>query len=108
MGLGILINVGAKTDAAVKNLADVDKALKNQGDATKKASGSWKKMAAVVGGLVAGAAVGDYLMDAAKAAASDAAETSKLNKVLDNNTSATQDQIDAASSWIDQMEIATT
>jgi hypothetical protein len=103
----ILINVGAATAGAVRELDNVNNALGRQMTATEKARGAWKKVGAAMAGAVAGAAIVDYFSEAAKAASEDAAEVAKLETVIKNNTKATAAQIEATNGWVDSMQLAT-
>jgi hypothetical protein len=108
----ILINVGAQTAAAVRNLKDVTDQLDNQ----QKKSGGWGGALKGAGALAAGGfaaagaailGVGASMLKFAEDAIADNKVAQGLADTLDKIPGVTQKVIDANSSWIDSMELAT-
>jgi polyhydroxyalkanoate synthesis regulator phasin len=108
----ILVNVGAATSGAVRNLKDVSDELKKVDDSAKKSGGSWKSFgkiatAGVAGVGIAVGAAAAAMVDFAKAAIDDNKEAEKLAGTLEKIPGVTQKMIDKNAEWIDGMELAT-
>jgi len=95
------LNLLADTDSFRKGLKGANKAADgfagNLGKAAKIGAAAF---------VVAGAAVGKFAFDAAKAAAEDEASTKKYEKALKNTTKATDKQIKSSEDWIQKQQFA--
>jgi hypothetical protein len=105
----ILINIGAKTADAVRDVNKFNRSLDGTKDSTGKLSkslkGPMKAAAGIAAAAIAGAAVA--AVDFGKAALEDRNEADKLAYTLDRIPGITQKMIAANAAWIDSMELAT-
>jgi hypothetical protein len=105
----ILINIGAKTADAVRDVNKFNKSLDGTRDSTgrlsKSLKGPLKAAAGIAAGAIAGAAVA--AVNFGKAAYEDRNEAEKLAFTLDKIPGVTKKMIDANAAWIDSMELAT-
>ena len=97
----ILIKVGAEAGQAISELSSVEKSLGSTMTASEKMGAGIKK-AAVPAGLAL-VALGAGALDAAKAAAVDAAAADKLAGVLERTTGATAAQAKAIDDWVEKL-----
>jgi hypothetical protein len=101
----ILIQIGAVTRSAVK---EIDKVTKSLGQVDKSGKGLGKALKVGLGAVTAGAAGVAYaFVDMAKAAYSDQQQASKLDRTLKTLKGTTDAQVDATAAWIDKMELLT-
>lgn len=101
----ILIKVGADAGQAIRELGTLDKSLGSTMTTSDKFGAGIKKAA-----LPAAAALGALTVagiDAAKAAAEDAAGREKLMGVLERQTGITEKAAGATDDWIEKLTIAT-
>lgn len=113
---GVVINFIAKTKAAIKDVDALEGSIRKVGDRTSKTSGTMGKLGTVLTtGLAAGALaagygmvkLGEFMVDAGKAAYDDWQQAEKLADTLRKIPGVTQKAIDANADWIDSMELAT-
>lgn len=106
---GVVIQFRAKADQALRETKKLARNLDDVGRQSEKTGKKFTTMAKVgilgVAGAAAGA--GKALFDMAQMAAEDRTQQLKLENVLRNVTTATEDQIAAVGGWIDSMELAT-
>jgi hypothetical protein len=113
--IGLVVKIAADTGRAVREIKDVDDALRGTGRETDKASTLMGKLGGVAKGAAAGvAAVGGAAVAAAaamvhfgRAAWEDHQEAQKLAFTLSKMPGITQDMIDANEAWITQTMFAT-
>jgi hypothetical protein len=101
----ILIQIGALTKSAVK---EIDKVTKSLGQVDKSGKGLGKSLKVGLGAVTAGAAAAGFaFLDMAKQAYADQQQAAKLARTLKTLKGTTDSQVDATAAWIDQMELLT-
>jgi hypothetical protein len=101
----ILIKIGAEAGQAVAELGTINRALGDTQTTSQKMGTAVKK--AALPATIALAALAAGALDAAKAAAEDAAASDKLQGVLERTTGATKDQAKATDDWVEKLTLAT-